>query len=47
VFHVSQLRQYIVDPDHVVNDEVIELISDLSHAKRPIQILEYEKKELR
>jgi hypothetical protein len=28
IFHISQLRKYLVDPDHVVNDENIELISD-------------------
>jgi hypothetical protein len=47
VFHISQLRQYIMDSDHLVNDEVIELTPDLSYAERPIQILEYEEKELR
>jgi hypothetical protein len=33
VFHVSQLRQYIVDPNHVVNDEAIKLTTNLSYAK--------------
>jgi hypothetical protein len=36
-----------VDPDHAVNDDVIELTPDLSYAKQPIQILEYEETELR
>jgi hypothetical protein len=41
VFHVSQLRQYLRDLDHVVNDEPIELTPDLNYEERPIQILEY------
>jgi hypothetical protein len=47
VFHVSQLRQYLADPDHVVNDAEIELTTDLSYEERPIQILEFGNKELR
>jgi hypothetical protein len=47
VFHVSQLRQCIVDPSHVVNNESIELITDLNYDERPVQILEFEEKELR
>jgi hypothetical protein len=46
VFHVSQLRQYIVDPSHVVNNEDIELKTYLSYGERPIQILEFGEKEL-
>jgi hypothetical protein len=41
VFHVSQLRQYITDPDHVVNDKVIELTLDLSYVERLIQKLNF------
>jgi hypothetical protein len=44
VFHVSQLRQYLADLDHVVNDEPIELMPDLSYEERLIQILEYRTK---
>jgi hypothetical protein len=36
VFHVSQLRQYIANPSHVVNDEYIELTADLSYNEQPI-----------
>jgi hypothetical protein len=46
VFHVSQLRQYQADPDHVVNDKPIELTSDLNYEERPIQIQEYGEKQL-
>jgi hypothetical protein len=47
VFHVLQLRQYIADPSHVVNDEKIELTTDLNYDERPIKILEFGEKELR
>jgi hypothetical protein len=47
VFYVSQLRQYLADPDHVVNNEPIELTPDLNYEERPIQILEYGEKQLR
>jgi hypothetical protein len=47
VFHVSQLRQYIADPSHVINDEKIELTTDLKYNERPLRILEFGEKELR
>jgi hypothetical protein len=46
VFHVSQQRQYIANPEHVINDEAIDLMLDLSYVERLIQILDYDKKEL-
>jgi hypothetical protein len=30
IFHVSQPRQYIVNPEHVVNDKAVDLIPGLS-----------------
>jgi hypothetical protein len=47
VFHVSQLRQYLADPDQTVNDVEIELTTDLSYEERPVRILEFGSKELR
>jgi hypothetical protein len=47
VFHVSQLRQYISDPEHVINDKPIELKTDLNYDEQPIKILEFGEKELR
>jgi hypothetical protein len=47
IFHVSQLRKYLADPDHVVNDENIELTSDSNYVERPIRIIDREVKELR
>jgi hypothetical protein len=30
VFHISQLRKYIADPSHVVNNQNIEMTADLN-----------------
>jgi hypothetical protein len=47
VFHISQLRKYLTDPDHVVNDANIELTLDLNHVEKPIQIVDRRVKESR
>jgi len=39
VYHISQLRKYIPDPDHTIVSEPIEITEDLVHEDRPIQIL--------
>jgi hypothetical protein len=47
VFCVSQLRQYIADPSHVVNNENIKLTANLNLDERLVQILEFQEQELR
>jgi hypothetical protein len=47
VFHVSQLRKYFTDPDHVVNDANIELTPDLNYVERIIQIIDRGARKLR
>ena len=47
VFHVSMLRRYSSNPSHVVSSEIIELRSDLTYEKEPVEILAREVKELR
>ncbi|XP_074266003.1 uncharacterized protein LOC141588459 [Silene latifolia] len=47
VFHVSQLRKYIIDPSHVLQNEVPELETSLSFEERPIHILDKKDKKLR
>jgi hypothetical protein len=47
VFHVSQLRKYVVDPSHVVNDQNIKMTADLNYDERPIRILQFGDNELR
>ena len=40
VFHISQLRKYIPDPDHTIVSEPIEITEDLVYEECPIQILD-------
>ncbi|XP_074316319.1 uncharacterized protein LOC141652658 [Silene latifolia] len=47
VFHVSQLRKYISDPSHVLQNEIPELEPSLSFEERPIRILDKKEKKLR
>jgi hypothetical protein len=46
VFHVSQLRKYFTDSDHVMNDTNVESTPDMSYMERPIQIIDHEVKKL-
>ena len=36
VFHVSMLRKYIVDPSHMLRDQLVELKEDLTYEERPV-----------
>ena len=38
VFHVSQLKKYISDPDHTIVSEPIKITKDLVYEERPGQI---------
>jgi len=40
VFHVSMLRRYVPDPQHVVDYQAIEIREDATYEERPIGILE-------
>ncbi|XP_028061588.1 uncharacterized protein LOC114265047 [Camellia sinensis] len=40
VFHVSMLRRYLRDPEHVVDYENLEVQEDFSHEEQPVQILD-------
>ena len=46
-FHISQLRKYIPDPNHVIEPEPIELAEDLPYEEHPIQLLDHRVKQLR
>ena len=46
VFHVSQLRKYVPDPNHIINPEPIEIAENLAYEERPIQILDHRIKQL-
>ena len=45
-FHISQLRRYILDPNHALVTEPIELIEDLTYKEHPIQMLDHNIKQL-
>ena len=47
VFHVSQLRKYISDPSHILEEEVLEIEPDLTYEERPIRIVDRKEKQLR
>ncbi|XP_050876117.1 uncharacterized protein LOC127079794 [Lathyrus oleraceus] len=46
VFHVSQLRRYIVDPSHDVQLDNVEVIDNLTLETLPIRIEDREVKQL-
>ena len=45
VFHVSMLRKYVFDPNHVVNFTTLDINSDFTYEEKPMAILD--KKVLR
>ncbi|KAE8664148.1 Detected protein of unknown function [Hibiscus syriacus] len=47
VFHVSMLRRYRPDPNHIIQVENVELRPDLSYEEEPIHILERDERVLR
>jgi len=47
MFHISQLRKYIPDPDHTIASEPLEITKDLVYEERPVQILNHMIKQLR
>ena len=36
VFHISQLKKYIPEPDHTIVSEPIEITEDLVYEERPV-----------
>ncbi|XP_022847509.1 uncharacterized protein LOC111370029 [Olea europaea var. sylvestris] len=40
VFHVSMLRKYIHDPNHVVNVQSLDMKNDMTYEEAPIMIFE-------
>ena len=47
VFHVSRLKKYYPDPQHVLSTDEIELQEDLTFEERPVKILDRKVKALR
>ncbi|CAN1729860.1 hypothetical protein LINPERHAP1_LOCUS758 [Linum perenne] len=47
VFHVSMLRAYRSNPEHVIRLEDVQLADDLTYEETPVQIADRQEKELR
>ena len=47
VFHVSQLRKYILDLSHILSYLPLQIQKDLSYKKELVQILDHKVKQLR
>ena len=47
VFHVSQLKQYQPDPEHVIEHENVEVQEDLTFKVEPDRIIDRQEKNLR
>ncbi|CAA0841621.1 Unknown protein, partial [Striga hermonthica] len=47
VFHVSMLRKYVCDPDHVITHTDIQIHLDLSYEERPVAVLDRQVRRLR
>ena len=47
MFHVSQLKQYVPDPLHVLQPEVLEMDDSLSYEERPVKVLDEKTRDTR
>jgi len=47
VFHVSQLRKYVADPTHVLEEDDVQVCKDLSIGVRLVRNLNSQVKKLR
>ena len=47
VFHVSILRRYRSNPTHVLKDQEVEILENLSYVEEPFKIIGYKIKKLR
>jgi len=47
IFHILQLRKYVLDPDHAFIIEAIEVTEDLAYEERPVHILDRRIKQMR
>ena len=47
VFHISMLRKYVPDPQHVIDFQTLKVKEDVSYKEMPTSILECKEKILR
>ena len=47
VFHVSMIKKYTIDPDHVIAPQIVQVQTNLSYEEKPVEILDRSTKKLR
>ena len=47
VFHVSMLRRYRSDPNHVIREPDFEVAEDMTYVEKPVEILKRQVRSLR
>ncbi|KAK6118822.1 hypothetical protein DH2020_047435 [Rehmannia glutinosa] len=47
VFHVSRLKKYQLDPEHIITRDTLPLMENLSYTERPIWIIDQQIRQLR
>ncbi|KAK6151790.1 hypothetical protein DH2020_014425 [Rehmannia glutinosa] len=47
VFHVSRLKKYQLDPEHIITQDTPPLMENLSYTERPIRIIDQQIRQLR
>ena len=46
VFHISNLHNYVLDPDHIIQYEPVQVKENLTYVEEPVRILEKAEKKL-
>ncbi|KAK6145345.1 hypothetical protein DH2020_022165 [Rehmannia glutinosa] len=47
VFHVSRLKKYHPDPEHIIKDNIPQVMENLTYEEKPLQIIDHQVRELR
>ena len=47
VFHISQLRKFVSDPDKIIQPDEVELDESLEYEEHPVRMLDVQEKQLR
>jgi len=47
VFHISHLRKYVSNPDHIISYGPLQIQKGMSYIEEPVQILDCKEKQLR
>ncbi|KAK6145259.1 hypothetical protein DH2020_022079 [Rehmannia glutinosa] len=47
VFHVSRLKKYHPDPEHIIKDNIPQVMENLTYEEKPLRIIDRQVRELR